>query len=277
MEEKAIVISILKAKKRTSDSYKQYIEMKNNKIMDIDYYSKMNQCYETFLRELYNYINAIIISNEKKGLFEKIDRLKEILNEKIEFKNKNGEKTIYTFKDLFATYRNYNEHPEKTNQIDRYILFIKNMDFEKSEILLKICNELIEEELKKISPVEMFILILNNTEIKAKIIQFIDQFNTINELIKGKDLLLYEKVKEMINLIIENVIENPNLDNIEKIYNKFIEYLKDSYYKQRFISTFGEDLYDDILSFVLDENITAEKLKKKIPMIFEKIYLLDNE
>lgn len=71
MEEKAIVISILKAKKRTNDSYKQYIEMKNNKIMDIDYYSKMNLCYETFLRELYNYINAIIISNEKKAFLEK--------------------------------------------------------------------------------------------------------------------------------------------------------------------------------------------------------------
>ena len=277
MEEKAIVISILKAKKRTNDSYKQYIEMKNNKIMDIDYYSKMNQCYETFLRELYNYINAIIISNEKKGLFGKIDRLKEILNEKIEFKNKNGEKTIYTFKDLFATYRNYNEHPEKTNQIDRYILFIKNIDFEKSEILLKICNELIEEELKKISPDEMFVLILNNTEIKAKIIQFIDQFNTTNESIKEIDLLLYEKVKEMVDLIKENMIENPNLDNIKKIYYKFIEYLKDSYYKQRFISILGEELYDDILSFVLDENITEEKLKKKIPMIFEKIYLLDNK
>lgn len=277
MEEKAIVISILKAKKRTNDSYKQYIEMKNNKIMDIDYYSKMNLCYETFLRELYNYINAIIISNEKKSLFGKIDRLKEILNEKIEFKNKNGEKTIYTFKDLFATYRNYNEHPEKTNQIDRYILFIKNIDFEKSEILLKICNELIEEELKKISPTEMFILILNNTEIKAKIIQFIDQFITINELIKGKDLLLYEKTKEMINLIKENMIESPNLDNIKQICYKFIDYLKDSYYKQRFISVFGEELYDDILSFSLDENITEEKLKKKIPMIFEKIYLLDNK
>lgn len=123
----------------------------------------------------------------------------------------------------------------------------------------------------------MFILILNNTEIKAKIIQFIDQFITINELIKGKDLLLYEKTKEMINLIKENMIESPNLDNIKQICYKFIDYLKDSYYKQRFISVFGEELYDDILSFSLDENITEEKLKKKIPMIFEKIYLLDNK
>lgn len=276
MEEKAIVISILKAKKRTNNSYKQYIEMKNNKIMDIDYYSKMNQCYETFLQELYNYINAIIISNEKKGLFEKTDRLKEILNEKIEFKNKSGEKTIYTFKDLFATYRNYSEHPEKTNQIDRYILFVKNMNFEKAEILLKICNELMEDELKKFSPDEMFILILNNTEIKAKIIQFIDQFNAINESIKEKDLLLYEKVKEMINLMKENMIDNPNLYNIEQIFYKFIEYLKDSYYKQCFVSTFGEELYNDILSFNLDESVKIEELKKEISTIFEKIYSLDN-
>lgn len=277
MEEKAIVISILKAKKRTNDNYKQYVEMNNNKIMDIDYHSKINQCYETFLRELYNYINAIIISNKEKGLFKKIDRLKEILNVQIEFDNKNGEKTIYTFKELFATYRNYNEHPEKINQTNRYILFVKNMNFEKAETLLKICNELMEDELKKISLDEMFVLILNNIEIKSKIIQFIDQFDIINESIKEKDLLLYEKVKEMINLMKENMIDNPNLDNIEKIYYKFIEYLKDSYYKQRFISIFGEELYDDILSFTLDENITVEELKKRIPMIFEKIYLLDNE
>lgn len=277
MEKKAIVISILKAKKRTNDNYKQYVEMNNNKIMDIDYHSKMYQCYETFLRELYNYINAIIIVNKEKGLFKKIDRLKEILNVQIEFDNKNDEKTIYTFKELFATYRNYSEHPEKINQTNRYILFVKNMNFEKAETLLKICNELMENELKIISLDEMFVLILNNTEIKVKIIQFIDQFNTINESIKEKDLLLYEKVKEMINLIKENMIENPNLDNIEKIYYKFIEYLKDSYYKQRFIPIFGEELYDDILSFVLDENITIEELKKRIPMFFEKIYLLDNE
>ena len=73
------------------------------------------------------------------------------------------------------------------------------------------------------------------------------------------------------------MIENPNLNNIVQICYKFTEYLKESYYKQRFISIYGEQLYEDILSFVLDENITVEKLKKRISMIFEKIYLLDNE
>ena len=168
MEEKkkCILSSILIGKNKVDqylNDYKNLIDDAQT-IFDIDVQNNINSKFEQFQINLYNYARSIV---DKSEYFENSNKINLLFNEVIVPKNLKRHSKKYSFFDLYRAFRNKNEHYDKINCEEEYIIFKTSICKEKFFQLYDVCNEVLNCELNKLEESEMLNFVLSNIEIRT--------------------------------------------------------------------------------------------------------------
>ena len=168
MEEKKkrILSSILIGKNKVDRYLNDYKNLINDAQMkfDMDVQNNINSKFEQFQINLYNYARSIV---DKSEYFENSNKIDLLFNEVIVPKNLKQQSIKYSFFDLYRAFRNKNEHYDKINCEDEYIIFKTSISKEKFFQLYDVCNEILNYELNKLEENELINFILSNIEIRA--------------------------------------------------------------------------------------------------------------
>ena len=258
MEEnkKRILSSILTGKSKVDKYLNDYKSLKNNINLnfDIDTQNNINSKFEQFQINLYNYARSII---DKSEYFEKSNKIKLLFDEEIVPKKlKQNSNKKYTFFDLYRAFRNKNEHYDKINCEEEYIIFKTSIDKEKFFQLYDVCNEVLNCELNRLEESEMLNFILSNIEIRTSYEKSIISMESANE--KGKK-------------------EFPSIYNLNCLMIEDFKNLLSAEYKETFIKRYGLNLYNEILNMYNDDTSSFEEDKKRISSYFSQIYEIEKQ
>lgn len=278
MEEKKkrILSSILIGKNKVDKYLNDYKSLTNdNKIkFDIDVQNSINSKFEQFQINLYNYARSIV---DKSEYFENSNKIVLLFNEVIVPKNLKQQSKKYTFFDLYRAFRNKNEHYDKINCEEEYIIFKTSISKEKFFQLYDVCNEILNCELNKLEESELLNFVLSNIEIRASYEKSIIAMESANE--KGKKE--FPNVYNLNRLMIEDFknvdFENITIEQLDYIYFKLKDYLLSGEYKEEFIKRYGLNLYNEVLNMYNDDDSSFEEDKKRISSYFNQIYEIEKQ
>lgn len=278
MEEKKkrILSSILIGKNKVDKYLNDYKSLTNDNKMkfDIDVQNSINSKFEQFQINLYNYARSIV---DKSEYFENSNKIVLLFNEVIVPKNLKQQSKKYTFFDLYRAFRNKNEHYDKINCEDEYIIFKTSISREKFFQLYDVCNEILNYELNKLEENELINFILSNIEIRASYEKSIIALENANE--KGKKE--FPNIYNLNRLMIEDFksvdFENITIEQLDYIYFKLRDYLLSGEYKEEFIKRYGLNLYNEVLKMYNDDDSSFEEDKKIISSYFNQIYEIERQ
>lgn len=278
MEEKKkrILSSILIGKNKVDRYLNDYKKLINDVQMkfDIDVQNNINSKFEQFQIKLYNYARSIV---DKSEYFENSNKIDLLFNEVIVPKNLKQQSIKYSFFDLYRAFRNKNEHYDKINCEDEYIIFKTSISKEKFFQLYDVCNEILNYELNKLEENELINFILSNIEIRASYEKSIIAMESANE--KGKKE--FPNIYNLNRLMIEDFknidFENITIEQLDYIYFKLKDYLLSDEYKEEFIKRYGLNLYNEVLNMYNDDDSSFEEDKKRISSYFNQIYEIERQ
>lgn len=278
MEEKKkrILSSILIGKNKVDRYLNDYKKLINDIQMkfDIDVQNNINSKFEQFQINLYNYARSIV---DKSEYFENSNKIDLLFNEVIVPKNLKQQSIKYSFFDLYRAFRNKNEHYDKINCEDEYIIFKTSISKEKFFQLYDVCNEILNYELNKLEENELINFILSNIEIRASYEKSIIAMESTNE--KGKKE--FPNIYNLNRLMIEDFknidFENITIEQLDYIYFKLKDYLLSDEYKEEFIKRYGLNLYNEVLNMYNDNDSSFEEDKKRISSYFNQIYEIERQ
>lgn len=278
MEEKKkrILSSILIGKNKVDRYLNDYKKLINDVQMkfDIDVQNNINSKFEQFQINLYNYARSIV---DKSEYFENSNKIDLLFNEVIVPKNLKQQSIKYSFFDLYRAFRNKNEHYDKINCEDEYIIFKTSISKEKFFQLYDVCNEILNYELNKLEENELINFILSNIEIRASYEKSIIAMESANE--KGKKE--FPNIYNLNRLMIEDFknidYENITIEQLDYIYFKLKDYLLSDEYKEEFIKRYGLNLYNEVLNMYNDDDSSFEEDKKRISSYFNQIYEIERQ
>lgn len=278
MEEKKkrILSSILIGKNKVDRYLNDYKKLINDVQMkfDIDVQNNINSKFEQFQINLYNYARSIV---DKSEYFENSNKIDLLFNEVIVPKNLKQQSIKYSFFDLYRAFRNKNEHYDKINCEDEYIIFKTSISKEKFFQLYDVCNEILNYELNKLEENELINFILSNIEIRASYEKSIIAMESANE--KGKKE--FPNIYNLNRLMIEDFknidYENITIEQLDYIYFKLKDYLLSNEYKEEFIKRYGLNLYNEVLNMYNDDDSSFEEDKKRISSYFNQIYEIERQ
>lgn len=278
MEEKKkrILSSILIGKNKVDRYLNDYKKLINDVQMkfDIDVQNNINSKFEQFQINLYNYARSIV---DKSEYFENSNKIDLLFNEVIVSKNLKQQSIKYSFFDLYRAFRNKNEHYDKINCEDEYIIFKTSISKEKFFQLYDVCNEILNYELNKLEENELINFILSNIEIRASYEKSIIAMESANE--KGKKE--FPNIYNLNRLMIEDFknidFENITIEQLDYIYFKLKDYLLSDEYKEEFIKRYGLNLYNEVLNMYNDDDSSFEEDKKRISSYFNQIYEIERQ
>lgn len=278
MEEKKkrILSSILIGKNKVDRYLNDYKKLINDVQMkfDIDVQNNINSKFEQFQINLYNYARSIV---DKSEYFENSNKIDLLFNEVIVPKNLKQQSIKYSFFDLYRAFRNKNEHYDKINCEDEYIIFKTSISKEKFFQLYDVCNEILNYELNKLEENELINFILSNIEIRASYEKSIIAMESANE--KGKNE--FPNIYNLNRLMIEDFknidFENITIEQLDYIYFKLKDYLLSDEYKEEFIKRYGLNLYNEVLNMYNDDDSSFEEDKKRISSYFNQIYEIERQ
>jgi len=278
MEEKKkrILSSILIGKNKVDRYLNDYKKLINDVQMkfDIDVQNNINSKFEQFQINLYNYARSIV---DKSEYFENSNKIDLLFNEVIVPKNLKQQSIKYSFFDLYRAFRNKNEHYDKINCEDEYIIFKTSISKENFFQLYDVCNEILNYELNKLEENELINFILSNIEIRASYEKSIIAMESANE--KGKKE--FPNIYNLNRLMIEDFknidFENITIEQLDYIYFKLKDYLLSDEYKEEFIKRYGLNLYNEVLNMYNDDDSSFEEDKKRISSYFNQIYEIERQ
>lgn len=278
MEEKKkrILSSILIGKNKVDRYLNDYKNLINDAQMkfDIDVQNNINSKFEQFQINLYNYARSIV---DKSEYFEKSNKIDLLFNEVIVPQNLKQQSIKYSFFDLYRAFRNKNEHYDKINCEDEYIIFKTSISKEKFFQLYDVCNEILNYELNKLEENELINFILSNIEIRASYEKSIIALEKANE--KGKKE--FSNIYNINRLMIEDFksvdFENITIEQLDCIYFKLRDYILSDGYKEEFIKRYGLNLYNEVLKMYNDDESSFEEDKKRISTYFNQIYEIERK
>ena len=278
MEEKKkrILSSILIGKSKVDRYLNDYKKLINDVQMkfDIDVQNNINSKFEQFQINLYNYARSIV---DKSEYFENSNKIDLLFNEVIVPKNLKQQSIKYSFFELYRAFRNKNEHYDKINCEDEYIIFKTSISKEKFFQLYDVCNEILNYELNKLEENELINFILSNIEIRASYEKSIIAMESANE--KGKKE--FPNIYNLNRLMIEDFknidFENITIEQLDYIYFKLKDYLLSDEYKEEFIKRYGLNLYNKVLNMYNDDDSSFEEDKKRISSYFNQIYEIERQ
>lgn len=278
MEEKKkrVLSSILIGKNKVDRYLNDYKKLINDVQMkfDIDVQNNINSKFEQFQINLYNYARSIV---DKSEYFENSNKIDLLFNEVIVPKNLKQQSIKYSFFDLYRAFRNKNEHYDKINCEDEYIIFKTSISKEKFFQLYDVCNEILNYELNKLEENELINFILSNIEIRASYEKSIIAMESANE--KGKKE--FPNIYNLNRLMIEDFknidFENITIEQLDYIYFKLKDYLLSDEYKEEFIKRYGLNLYNEVLNMYNDDDSSFEEDKKRISSYFNQIYEIERQ
>lgn len=278
MEEKKkrILSSILIGKSKVDRYLNDYKKLINDVQMkfDIDVQNNINSKFEQFQINLYNYARSIV---DKSEYFENSNKIDLLFNEVIVPKNLKQQSIKYSFFELYRAFRNKNEHYDKINCEDEYIIFKTSISKEKFFQLYDVCNEILNYELNKLEENELINFILSNIEIRTSYEKSIIAMESANE--KGKKE--FPNIYNLNRLMIEDFknidFENITIKQLDYIYFKLKDYLLSDEYKEEFIKRYGLNLYNKVLNMYNDDDSSFEEDKKRISSYFNQIYEIERQ
>ena len=275
-QKKRILSSILIGKNKVDRYLNDYKKLINDVQMkfDIDVQNNINSKFEQFQINLYNYARSIV---DKSEYFENSNKIDLLFNEVIVPKNLKQQSIKYSFFDLYRAFRNKNEHYDKINCEDEYIIFKTSISKEKFFQLYDVCNEILNYELNKLEENELINFILSNIEIRASYEKSIIAMESANE--KGKKE--FPNIYNLNRLMIEDFknidFENITIEQLDYIYFKLKDYLLSDEYKEEFIKRYGLNLYNEVLNMYNDDDSSFEEDKKRISSYFNQIYEIERQ
>lgn len=278
MEEKKkhILSSILIGKNKVDKYLNEYKRLINNiqKKFDTDIQNDINSKFEQFQINLYNYARAIV---DKKEYFENAHKLECLFNETIISKNLKYQSKEYIFAELYRAFRNKNEHYDKVNCEEEYIIFKTSIDKEKFFRLYDVCNYVLNYELNKLQKNELLDFILSNIEIRVSYEKSIIVLEEANEKNKNEFPNIYEFNRLMIEDFKNIDFKNTTIEQLDYIYFKLKDYLLSKEYKEEFIKRYGLNLYKELLNMYNDDTSSFEDDKKRINNYFNQIYEIEKQ
>lgn len=278
MEEKKkhILSSILIGKNKVDKYLNEYKRLINNiqKKFDTDIQNDINSKFEQFQINLYNYARAIV---DKKEYFENAHKLECLFNETIISKNLKCQSKEYIFAELYRAFRNKNEHYDKVNCEEEYIIFKTSIDKEKFFRLYDVCNYVLNYELNKLQKNELLDFILSNIEIRVSYEKSIIVLEEANEKNKNEFQNIYEFNRLMIEDFKNIDFKNTTIEQLDYIYFKLKDYLLSKEYKEEFIKRYGLNLYKELLNMYNDDTSSFEDDKKRINNYFNQIYEIEKQ
>lgn len=273
---KKVLASILNGKNKVSESLNSYllIEKNQKEKFDLDLQNDLKKFYEEFQINLYNYYRSI---KDKKDYFEDYNLIREIMDNPIMIKSWRNTKSDYTFDDLFRVFRNKKEHYDKINCEEEYALFKTSITKEQLIELYNCCNKVLDKELSKLTEDEILNFITANPEIKVSFDIVLTNIIETNEKNKAKYPAIYELNNIMIEMFKKINLESITMDELDNIYYKLNELLKNGKYKYEFVKMYGLDLYNYLLSMYKDDNTTFEDDKQKFNHFLQEILKINND
>ncbi len=278
MEEKKkrILSSILIGKNKVDKYLNEYKNLTNDNKMkfDIDIQNSINSKFEQFQINLYNYARSIV---DKSEYFENSNKIVLLFNEVIVPKNLKQQSKKYTFFALYRAFRNKNEHYDKINCEEEYIIFKTSISKEKFFQLYDVCNEILNCELNKLEESEILNFVLSNIEIRTSYEKTIIAMESANE--KGRKELsnIYNFNRMMIEYFKNVDFKNITIEQLDYICYRLKKYLLSDEYKEEFIKRYGLNLYNEILNMYNDDNSSFEEDKKRISSYFNQIYEIEKQ
>lgn len=273
-----VLTAILNGKMKTDKSYQEYLRVKdiNKNKFDLSFQTEINDKYERFQINLYNYARSIV---DKKKMFTNFKELQNVFDTKIVITSwKNCEKKEYEFSELYRCFRNRKEHFDKINYEEEYILFKNNVSFELLEKLYNTCNKVLNIELEKLNQNELVSILLGNVDVKASFEKMITNMIITNEKNKNQYPEIYILNNEILSIFKTINFDDITLDQIDNIYFSIEKYLLDETYKNIFIENYGFKIYDDFIKLCNSEDFnTIEEDMIKISNILNEIYEIEQK
>lgn len=260
--------SILNGKNKVEKSLNEYNTLSKNIKIDIDYQARLEEKYNIFLINLYNYVRAI---RDQSKLFEKYNKIDSLLNKTITPKSWKSYSKKYTFFELYNAFRNKNEHPDKINNDEEYTIFKTSLMKDDFFNLYSTCNEVLNVELNKMDENDVANFLLSNIEFKTSFETTIIKMIEVNEQNKTEYPLIYELNVKMIDRFKNIDFDNITIDEIDKVWEEIKIYWKNTEFKLEFINRYGQGLYDKFISICNDDS-TIDEYKKEVNKFFQNIY-----
>lgn len=273
---KKVLFSILNGKIKVDKYLNEFknLENKLNEKFEIEIQGSLNKAYEQFEINLYNLFRSI---KDKSKYFEDYNKLDLIINKPIKPKTWKKISTKYTFEELFNSFRNMNEHYDKINREEEYILFKTSVSREQLTELYNCCCEVLNTELNKLNLDDAIKFVFSNTEVKSSFAMYINNAIQTNEQSKKQYPKIYELNNKMINQFKEINFDVISLDEFDNIYYQLKEFLLNNDYKKEFTSRYGVELYNSMLDFYENEDLSFEEYKIRINYFFNKIYEIEKQ
>ena len=275
-KKKKTLFSILNGKIKVDKYLNEFqnIEKQLKDKFDLDVQASFNRAYEQFQINLYNFFRSF---KEQNKYFEDYKKINAIISKSVELKTWKEVSTKYTFEDLFNSFRNRNEHYDKINREEEYILFKTSISREQLMELYNCCCEVLNTELNKLDFDDVIKFVFSNTELKSSFAMYINSAIQTNEQSRDQYPKIYELNDKMINQFKEMDLDMMNLKKFNDLYYQLKEYLLHEEFKNEFISRYGSELYNSMLESYESEDSTFEEDKLKINFFFNRIYEIENQ
>lgn len=270
-KKRKILSSILNGKIKVENSLNEYNDLLERATLDMDYQSKVENKYNLFLINLYNYVRAI---KNQCMLFEKYDKVEAILNKTIVPKSWKQYPRNYTFFELYNAFRNKKEHPDKINSDDEYVIFKTSIEKEEFLNLYHICNEILNIELNKLGENDVVNFFMSNVEFKTLFESLLINMIDVNEKNKAEYPLIYKLNLEMIEQFKQLDFDNMTFKEIDSIWRKIELYWKNEDLKSAFVNRYGIDMYDRYME-ISDEDSTIDEYKIKTNQFLQDLCDID--
>ena len=209
------------------------------------------------LVNIYNYASSIMSEKHFFDNYILIDNL---------FQQKIGN---YTFVQLFKSFRNKNEHPNKKEENDLYVYFKTNITLKMVRELLNVCDEVVINELNKMTKDELAKIFFNNIEIISLFNYLMNRAVEANE--KEQNNKLADVNNRMLELFTNSRIEDLTLEKLEAIYFELLGYFNNENVKKFIINYYNRYVYDEIVSILsdvdADMNISRERMKNIVNLM----------
>lgn len=215
------------------------------------------------LVNIYNYASSIV---SEKIYFDNYKLLDNILQRKVD---------NYTFIQLFRSFRNRNEHPNKKEENDLYVCFKSRVTFEMIQELLNICDGVVMNEINKMSEEELAKLFFNNIEIISTFSYFINRAIIFNEEEQNREL--FDVNKKMLELFTNEKIENLTLEKIDIIYFELLNYFGNKHVKKYIVNHYNQYVYDEIISILTDVDDDISVSRERMINIANIMTQLENK
>ena len=271
---KQVLYSILIGKSKVDERLKEVekLEEQMKEKLDFNAQNEFRKSYEQFQVNLYNFYRSIKC---KKDYFADYNKLELLINKPIILKTYKKPTKNYSLGDLLNAFRNRNEHYDKIDREEEYILFRSSITKEQLIELYNCCIEVLNTELNKLDEIDIFRFILANAETKSSLNLAVMNAIESNERDKEKFPNIYRPNIELIELLKNVNLDTISVDEFEELYSAIKKYLTCEEYKDGFIERYGTELYNHLLNIYETEDSSFEDDKKKIEYFYNKIFEIE--